>query len=197
MKKLFLKLKDQYEKVSFIQKVNIKGKSVIHYTTYIRGKNFIFCKGNLSLGEGSKLLCWNRYTSGKKLQYLTPKIEIGKNFRATRNLTIQCANHIVIGDNVLVSSNVFIIDYNHDLLPISENYLDGPLNVGEVYIGDGAWIGNNVVILPNVHIGKKVIIGAGSVVTKDIEDYSIAVGNPCKIIKKWDFDKMEWISVVK
>ena len=60
----------------------------------------------------------------------------------------------------------------------------------EVTIGDNVWIGGNVVVCPGVHIGDNVVIGAGSVVTKDIPDWSVAAGNPCRVLKKiTDADK--------
>lgn len=197
MKKVFLKIKGGYEKLYWIKKCKEKGKCRVHFTTLLKGSKYIHVKGDISLGENSKLLCWDEYTSGQKEQKLFPCIEIGDKFRATRNLTIQCANKVVIGKNVLLASDVFIIDYNHGLSPLSDNYLDEPLQTGEVCIGDGVWIGNNVVILPNTHIGRKSIIGAGSVVTKDIDEYCIAVGNPAKVLKKWDFDSNEWKSVMR
>ncbi|MFR5466356.1 MAG: hypothetical protein ACLTHR_12100 [Agathobacter rectalis] len=64
-----------------------------------------------------------------------------------------------------------------------------------VFIDDGVWIGNDVIILPNVHIGKKSIIGAGSVVTKNIPEFCIAVGNPAKVIKKFDIKENRWKKV--
>lgn len=148
--------------------------------------------GDLFIGSGSRLMCWGTYTSGREYQQLNPYLSIGDNFHATRNLTIQCAGKTTIGKDVLVASDVFIIDYNHGMDPAAASYLENLLEVSEVSIGDGVWIGNNVIILPGVHIGKKSIIGAGSVVTKDIPDYSIAVGNPARVIKHYDIDKREW-----
>lgn len=75
------------------------------------------------------------------------------------------------------------------------SYLDNPLTRGVVFIDDGVWIGNDVIILPNVHIGKKSIIGAGSVVTKNIPEFCIAVGNPAKVIKKFDIKENRWKKV--
>lgn len=64
-----------------------------------------------------------------------------------------------------------------------------------MHIGDGTWIGEKVCILSNVSIGEKCIIGAGSVVTKSVPDYCVAVGNPAKVVKYWDDDKTEWNEV--
>lgn len=125
-------------------------------------------------------------------QKLSPKLHIGKNLHATRNLVIQCAGDISIGDDVLIASNVFIVDFNHGINPMSDSYLDNQLDVSRVKIENGVWIGNSVIILPGVTIGKKAIIGAGSVVTKSIPEYSIAVGNPAKVIKQYDRKNQEW-----
>ena len=157
--------------------------------------SFIHPSGPLFIGNGSKMLCWREYAYRNEIQSLEPSLKIGNNFHATRNLTIQCAGDITIGDNVLIASDVFIINYNHGSDPTTDSYLDNPLEVSSVRIENGVWIGNNVVILPGVKIGKKSIIGAGSVVTKDIPEYSIAVGNPARIIKHYDFKKQKWCEI--
>ena len=195
MKHILRWFRQSYELCCFIRGARSQGKCNIRLNTRIKNGEKISVKGSISLGENCKLLCWKEYTSSSNNQILDPCLEIGENFRATRNLTIQCAGHTYIGSDVLVSSDVFIIDYNHCLDPRNENYLDGELNVREVIIGDGVWIGNNVVILPGARIGKKAIIGAGSVVTGTIAEYSIAVGNPARAIKKWDFSSSKWINV--
>lgn len=112
--------------------------------------------------------------------------------KKTETLLIQCAGTIKIGDNVLIARNVSILDYNHGTDPYNANYLDNNLEPRTVVIEDGAWIGNNVIILPGAHIGKKSIIGAGSIVTSHIEEYSIAVGNPARIVKKYNFESKTW-----
>ena len=111
-------------------------------------------------------------------------------------MVIQCAYKVIISDNVLVASNVFIIDYNHGLSPETESYLDNSLELSDgVFIEDGVWIGNSAIILPGVRIGKKSIIGAGSVVSSDIPSYSLAVGVPAKVIKRYDFKSKSWKKV--
>ncbi|RGL06959.1 acyltransferase [Bifidobacterium pseudocatenulatum] len=100
-------------------------------------------------------------------------------------------------NDVLLASNVFITDYNHGMSPVANSYLDNPLDISDgVIIGSGAWIGNNVIILGGVSIGEKAVIGAGAVVTKSIPAYSIAVGNPARVIKQYDHKRGEWVSCV-
>jgi len=109
-------------------------------------------------------------------------IEVGENFYANFNLVILDVARVVIGDNVMIAPNVAIYTAGHPVHPVSRNsgYEYG---IG-ITIGNNVWIGGNVVINPGVRIGDNVIIGAGSVVTKDIPDNLIAVGNPCRPVRE-------------
>lgn len=109
-------------------------------------------------------------------------IEVGNNFFANYNCTILDVGKVVIGENVMMAPNVSIYTAGHPLHPKSRN--TGYEYGIEISIGDNVWIGGNVVINPGVHIGNNVVIGSGSVVTKDIPDNVIAVGNPCKVIRE-------------
>jgi len=109
-------------------------------------------------------------------------IEVGKNFYANFNCTILDVGKVTIGDNCLLAPNVAIYTAGHPLHPDSRNSL---YEYGiPVTIGDNCWIGGNAVICPGVKIGNNVVIGAGSVVTGDIPDWSLAAGNPCRVIRK-------------
>lgn len=109
-------------------------------------------------------------------------IEVGKNFFANYNCTILDVAKVKIGDNCQMAPNVTIYTAGHPLHPDSRNSL---YEYGiEVTIGDNVWIGGNTVILPGVHIGNNVVIGAGSVVTKDIPSWSLAAGNPCRVLRQ-------------
>lgn len=108
-------------------------------------------------------------------------ISVGKNFFANYNCTIIDVAKVVIGDNCQFAPNVSIYTAGHPLHPAVRNTLY-EYGIG-VTVGDNVWIGGNTVILPGVHIGSNVVIGAGSVVTKDIPDWSLAVGNPCHVIR--------------
>ncbi|MDD2353698.1 MAG: sugar O-acetyltransferase [Atribacterota bacterium] len=109
-------------------------------------------------------------------------IEIGNNFYSNYNLIILDCAKVIIGDNVMLGPNVGIYTAGHPLHHETRNTLYE--FAFPVTIGDNVWIGGNVVINPNVNIGKNTVIGSGSVVIKDIPDNVIAVGNPCKVLRK-------------
>lgn len=109
-------------------------------------------------------------------------IEVGENFFANYNLTILDVAKVTIGKNVQIAPNVSIYTAGHPIHPDTRN--TGYEYGIPISIGDNVWIGGNVVILPGVKIGDNVVIGAGSVVTKDIPDHVIAMGNPCKIVRE-------------
>ena len=120
-------------------------------------------------------------------------ISIGNNVIININCTFVDCNKITIGNNVLIASNVQIYTATHPV-NISDRLLDNwsynnPHAFFNTYalpvtIEDNVWIGGGVIILPGVTIGKNSVIGAGSVVNKSIPPNSLAVGNPCKIIRK-------------
>lgn len=108
-------------------------------------------------------------------------IEVGENFFANYNLTILDVGKVVIGKNAQFAPNVSIYTAGHPVHPDSRN-TGYEYGIG-VTIGDNVWLGGNTVINPGVTIGNNVVIGAGSVVTKDIPDNTIAVGNPCRVLR--------------
>ena len=115
-------------------------------------------------------------------------IEVGKDFFANYNCTILDVAKVKIGDHCQMAPNVAIYTAGHPVHPVTRNSL---YEYGkEVVIGHNVWLGGNAVICPGVHIGDHVVIGAGSVVTRDIPDWTIAAGNPCRVIRKiTDADK--------
>ncbi|MDO4940522.1 MAG: sugar O-acetyltransferase [Erysipelotrichaceae bacterium] len=108
-------------------------------------------------------------------------VHFGSNIYANYNLTLVDDGHIYVGDKVLFGPNVTIATANH---PIEPSLRGKNLQYNkDVHIGENVWIGSGVMIMPGVSIGKNSVIGAGSVVTKDIPDNVIAVGNPCRILR--------------
>lgn len=108
-------------------------------------------------------------------------IEVGENFFANYNLTVLDVGKVKIGKNAQIAPNVSIYTAGHPIHPDSRN--SGYEYGIAITIGDNVWIGGNVCILPGVNIGNNVVIGAGSVVTKDLPDNVIAAGNPCRIVR--------------
>ena len=108
-------------------------------------------------------------------------IEAGENFFANYGLTILDVGKVTFGNNVMIAPNVSIYTAGHPIHPDSRN--SGYEYGIPITVGNNVWIGGSVVILPGVTIGDNVVIGAGSVVTKDIPDNSVAAGNPCRVIR--------------
>lgn len=108
-------------------------------------------------------------------------IRVGKRFFANFHFTVLDEALVTIGDDCFIGPNVSIYTACHSTDPVERN---SRMEWAEpVTIGDNVWIGGDVVILPGVTIGDNVTIGAGSVVTRDIPSRTIAVGNPCRVIK--------------
>ena len=111
------------------------------------------------------------------------RIVIGENAYINVNCYITSCNGIQIGDNVLIAENVSIRDYDHEYSDTGKPIFLQGLRDAPIYIGDDVWIGRGVMITSGVTIGKGCIIGANAVVTKDLPDYSIAVGIPARVIR--------------
>ncbi len=109
-------------------------------------------------------------------------IEVGDNFFANYNLTILDVGKVTIGSNVQFAPNVSIYTAGHPLHPDSRN--SGYEYGLPVTIGDNVWIGGNVVLLPGVTVGSNSVIGAGSVVSRDIPEWVVAVGSPCRVVRR-------------
>ena len=108
-------------------------------------------------------------------------IEIGDNFFANYNFVVLDVGKVKIGNNVQIAPNVGLYTAGHPLHPDSRN--SGYEYGIDITIGDNVWIGGNVCVMPGVTIGNNAVIGAGSVVTKDIPDNAIAVGNPARVLR--------------
>ncbi|WP_312430460.1 sugar O-acetyltransferase [Lacrimispora sp.] len=127
--------------------------------------------------------------AGKKVHIEAPfhcdygtNIEVGDYFYANYNCTILDVGKVIIGNNVMFAPNVSICTAGHPIHPDSRN--SGYEYGISVTIGNNVWIGGNVIINPGVTIGNDVVIGAGSVVTKDIPDRVVALGNPCRVVRQ-------------
>ncbi len=109
-------------------------------------------------------------------------IEVGDHFFCNYNCTILDVGRVKIGNNCLFAPNVSVYTAGHPVHPAVRN--TGYEYGIDVEIGNNVWVGGNVVICPGVKIGDNTVIGAGSVVTRDIPSWSVAAGNPCRVLRK-------------
>lgn len=109
-------------------------------------------------------------------------VHFGNNVYANFNLTLVDDGHIYVGDKTMIGPNVTIATAGHPIQP-TLRYLEMQYNIN-VHIGKNVWIGAGSVILPGVTIGDNTVIGAGSIVTKDIPSNVVAVGNPCHVMRE-------------
>lgn len=139
---------------------------------------------NFKCGQRSKIRTFENWEGSR----FTPEIIIGNNVSIETDFHISAINKVSIGNNVLIASFVYISDHSHGLIT-EDDLLDPPLkrpliSKGTIEIGDNVWIGEKVCILPNVKIGDGAIIGAGSIVTKNVPAKAVVAGNPARIIKQ-------------
>lgn len=147
----------------------------------------------ISIGNNTIILPELRMQVFPENSGLKSEITIGNNCLFGQRCCILAGGNITIGDDVLVANGVSIISENHGMDPCDKNgYGNQPLLSKDIVIENGVWLGDGVKIMPGVKIGEKCIIGAGAIVTKNIPQYSIAVGIPAKVVKKYDFEKMVW-----
>lgn len=172
-------------------------KVYIDISSRVIGAQYITIGKSFYAGPYFRIEAIDHYGS----QRFTPKIMIGDHVSLGDFNHIGAVNLVKIGNGVLFGSKCYVTDHNHG------NYSGGveqsdpailpekrPLTEGShVIIEDNVWVGDNVVILPGVTIGKGSIIGSNAVVTKDIPPYTISVGIPARVIKRWDERKNEWL----
>jgi len=184
-----------------IQKIRtiifFSGSRLIRFPIIIRGKKYIDFGSKLTTGEGCRFEAYNNQKSKKSLIF-------GRNIQLNDYVHITAMNNVVIGDNVLMASKIYISDCSHGFYSGEEmdsspeqHPIDRSYNISEVIIEDNVWLGEFVSVLPGVTIGKGAIIGSNSVVTKDIPANTIAVGSPAKVIKKYNCETKKWERIKK
>ncbi len=123
----------------------------------------------------------------------SPKLTIKDGSVIGSNATISAAKSVVIGEQVLFAGNVFVSDHGHAYENCERPICDqGIRKIEGVSIGDGSWVGQNAVILPGSMIGKHCVVGANAVVNSVIPDFSVAAGNPARVIKRYNDKTNTW-----
>jgi acetyltransferase-like isoleucine patch superfamily enzyme len=182
-------------KTSTIYRIMFKsiGKySLIRRPLLISNPQFISIGNKVSIRNGVRLEVVT-YNSQR-----IPELFIGDNTNIEQNVHIICHSKVKIGANVSITGNCCIVDVTHPFEDVNSDIKIGSRILDKdsyVEIGEGSFIGFGSTILPNVRIGKYVVVGANSVVTKDVEDYSVVAGIPAKVIKKFNFEIGQWIKV--
>lgn len=164
---------------------------IIRFPIEIRGRKFIDFGVNLTTGIGCRFEAFSNVGEEKHLIF-------GDRVQVNDYVHISAMDKVKIGNDVLMASHIYISDNSHGFYkgelqstpeqpPIMRSYYIAP-----VVIEDNVWIGEGVVIMPGVVIGKGSIIGANSTVTKSIPPACIAVGQPARVVKKFDFVLGKW-----
>jgi acetyltransferase-like isoleucine patch superfamily enzyme len=174
-------------------RVLFPGARLVRRPIYIRGRRWIDFGPRFSTGR-----CLRIDAFGKK-GCERPLIRFGRDVRLNDYVHIGAVNSVEIGDRVLIASKVFISDHSHGSYgrdgvhsdPLIAPY-DRVLSSAPVLIEEDVWIGEFVSVLPGVRIGKGSVIGTMSTVSKDIPPYSVAVGSPARVIKRFNFESAQW-----
>ena len=167
---------------------------LIRFPFDIRGKKYIKYGKNFTTGTGCRIEAYKFFSD-------SPKLIIGNNVQINDYVHLACGQSLIIEDDVLIASKVYISDISHgnysgenQSFP-EEKAKNRKIFSKTVKICENVWIGENAIILPGVEIGKNSIIGAESVVTKNVPENCIVAGNPAKIIKKYNFGNKKWEKV--
>ena len=158
---------------------------------------------DVKLGAGSELKCnvgypggWMRHPHGEHVeQTFSPTLRIGDRVTATASLQVIAFESVIVEDDVMFAANVFVADGTHDFTSVDTPFkYQGVAPVAPVRIARGAWIGQNAVITPGVTIGEMAIVGANSVVTRDVAPRTIVAGVPARLLREWNPEDAAWRS---
>jgi acetyltransferase-like isoleucine patch superfamily enzyme len=151
----------------------------------------------ISLGETVWIMDHTSLRAGTEYwwtgQTFNPELTIDDFTFVNRFGLISCQNRIAIGKKVIIADGVYIADYTHGYADTTKSITENPMEIyGTVRIGDGSWIGAHACVFGDLTIGKHCIVGANAVLSKSLPDYSIAVGAPARIVKRFDPQLKEW-----
>lgn len=173
-----------WRRLRYLRGASIGSRSIFEKGLVIRGAEYISFGSDCYIGPCCRIEAWDSYRN----RTFEPRITFGNAVKINSHCHIGAIDDISIGDDVLVGSNVFITDHSHGQVTREEAQVppnDRDLySKGPVRIGKRVWIGENAVILPGVTIGEGSVIGASAVVTKDVPPFSVAAGNPAKVVRQ-------------
>jgi len=144
--------------------------------------------GDINITIGDKVCMHGKTTVSSGKIHPVPTLSIGDNSHLGYSVSITLGKEIIIGKNVLIANNVYLNSYDShpiDHIKRANNEPPEPRGSGYIHIQDYAWIGSNSIILKNTTIGKGAIVGAGSIVTKDVDPFTIVAGNPARVVRDY------------
>lgn len=175
----------QYKKFGF--------KSIVLYpVTSIKGKRRILIGRGCFIHKFARIEAVEKYCT----ENFQPNLTIEDSVFIQQNFHCTCAKKIRIGKGTSITPNVGVFDIIHPYQNITVNPREQNIEVREVDIGENCLLGMNSVILPGTILGKHCIVGANSVVSGVFADYSVIVGSPAKVVKKYDEVTNEWIKIL-
>jgi len=155
-------------------------RSVLQPPIRLKGEHRIAIGADVFIGAGS----WLQTLGDPDERGVMLEIDDGSSFAGT--CVVSAAASIRLGRRVLLARNVYISDHIHAYGDSSRAVQDqGLAKVAAVEIGDGAWLGQNVVVCPGVRVGRGAVVGANSVVVEDVPDYALAVGAPARVVRSF------------
>ncbi|MGL3001649.1 acyltransferase [Flavobacterium sp. RSSB_23] len=161
-----------------------KGKgAIIRYRTRLD----VVPWNQFELGEDSTIEDFSAINNGVGPVIIGVRTKIG--------LSNTIIGPVTIGNDVRLAQNITLSGLNHNYEDVNRPIHIQGVSTAPITIGDGTWIGANVVVLAGVTIGKNCVVAAGSVVTKDIPNYAVAVGNPARVLKQYNPEKQIWEKV--
>ncbi len=177
----------------FLTKLSYPQARLMRRPVYLRGRRWMQIGKGFTCGPGLRMDAFPQSLTNEAL------LRIGSDVQMNDYVHVAAAKSVIIGDRVLIASKVFISDHDHGCYRPGLSQ-DSPLTPPSkralyclpVVIEDDVWIGESAAILLGVTIGKGSIIGAHSTITKNIPAYSIAVGSPAKVVKRYNFETKMW-----
>lgn len=149
---------------------------------------------DVSIAHQVTLRALTSYPWSSPAQSFEPRLTIDDGCFIGNGSHVSCARRITIGKNVMIADHCYLADSNHDYRNIHLSIKAQPLLAGgELSIGDDTWIGANCCISGAFRIGRHCVIGANSVVTSDVPDFSVAAGAPARVIKQFDHAQNKWV----
>lgn len=174
---------DSFKNKFFIFKYNsLYGTRIAFGRNIKMGKGFTIrfdaSLSKISIGDGAQFRDYCNIFSGANA-----RVVVGKNAFFNNHCSINCLDSITIGDNCQFGEGVKLYDHNHQFEDVTKLINEQGYKLGEIFIGDNCWLGSNVIILKNVHIGNNVIIGAGCVIHRSIPANTVIINRQELIIK--------------